>query len=65
MNTENLIVHTIATSHSFTDENSYFQVKFQKKYRTNWWKVKTTRHRKYTITRTITYEQHSFWRNSL
>ena len=30
MNTGNLIVHPMATSHSLTDENSYVSVKFQK-----------------------------------
>ena len=30
MNTRNLIVHPMATSHSFTHENSYVSVKFQK-----------------------------------
>ena len=30
MNTGNLIVHAMATSYSFTDENSYVSVKFQK-----------------------------------
>ena len=30
MNTGNLIVHPMATTRSFTDENSYVSVKFQK-----------------------------------
>ena len=30
MNTRNSIVHQMATSHSYTDENSYVSVKFQK-----------------------------------
>ena len=30
MNTGNIIVHQMATSHSLTDENSYVSIKFQK-----------------------------------
>ena len=30
MSTEKLIIHQMATSHSYTDENSYISVKFQK-----------------------------------
>ena len=53
MNTGKLKLHQMATSHSTTDENSYVPLKFKKKYRTNRWKTKTTRHRQYTLTRTI------------
>ena len=57
MNTGYLIIHQMAISHSYTDENSYVLTK--------WWKIKATRHRKYTFTGTITCEQHILWRNSL
>ena len=61
MNTGKLIILQMATSQSSIDENSYVPVKFQK----NWWKTKTTRHRHFTLTGTITNEQPSFWRNPL
>ena len=65
INTGNLIVHPMATTRSFTDENSNVLAKISKDYRANRWKIKTTRYRKFTITRTITHEQLTFWRNSL
>ena len=39
--------------------------KISEKRRTNRWKIKTTKHRECTITRNITYEQRTVWRNSL
>ena len=47
MNTGNLIVHPVATSRSFTDENSYVSVNFQKNAGRVGGKLK---YRKYTIT---------------
>ena len=58
MNTVKLIIHQMAR------ELIRFS-KISKKSRKNRWKIKTTRYRKYTFTRTITHEQHIFWRNSL
>ena len=63
MNTGNLIVHSMAITRSFTDENSYVLVNLRQQNELG--ENKTTRYRKYTITRTITYVQHTFWRNSL
>ena len=37
--------------------------KISKEHRRNRWKIKTTRYRKYMLTRTTTHEQHLFWRN--
>ena len=65
MKTGRLIIHPTTTSHSTTDEISIVPVKFQMNRGKFRWKIKTTRHRHYTLTRTITYEQHSFWRNPL
>ena len=65
MNTGHLIVDPMATSHSLTDGKPLCFSKISEKHRTNTWKTKTTRRRKYTVTRTITYESYIFWRNSL
>ena len=64
MNTGKLIIHPMAKSHSTTDENSSDPVKFFKNTgnvggKSNH-KTKTVH-----VTKTITNEQHSFWRNSL
>ena len=63
--TGTLIIHPMATSRSYTDENFYVSVKLSKEYRKNRWKTKTTRYRQYKFTKFITHEQHSLWRNSL
>ena len=61
MNTGHLIVNPMATSHSLTDGNPYVSVKFQKNIGQIGGKLKPQD----TVTRTITYEPHIFWRNSL
>ena len=64
MITGKLIIHPMATSHSTTDKNSYVPVQFLKNTGRIGGKLKP-QNRQYTFTRTITHEQHSFWRNSL
>ena len=56
MKTGKLIQHQMATHHSYTDENSYVSVKFQKNSRRTGGKNKSTRYKKYTFTGTITHE---------
>ena len=71
MKTGKLIIHPMATSHSTTYKNSYVPVKFQKNTGRIGGKLKpqdtdsTSLQDTDTFTRTITHEQHSFWRNPL
>ena len=61
MNTGNLIVDPMATTHSPTDGNPYVSVYFQKNIGRVGGKLKPQD----TITRNITYKPHIFWRNLL
>ena len=69
--TGKLTIHPMATSHSTTDKNSYVPVKFQKNTGRIGGKLKpqdtdsTRLQDTDTFRRTITHEQHSFWRNPL
>ena len=60
----------MATPRSTTDENSFVPVQFQKNTGRNGGKLKPqdkvhAHKTKYTLTRTVTHEQHSFWPNLL
>ena len=65
MNTGNLIVHPMATSHSLTDGNPYVSVKFQKNIGRIGGNIKPQDADSTRLQNFITHEQHTNWRNSL